>query len=156
MKRIVSLIALGGLMAALLLGVSIFRGHRSGMVANVHAQENDGRCTNATLKGAYAFYRSGTRGSDPVAAIGLGTFDGTGAVVTARQTIVRNGAITSDLFTTPEAAGPYEVEPDCSGKFINPDGSVLAHFVIVDGGKELFFTSLTPGVTSIGVEKKIE
>jgi hypothetical protein len=136
-------------------------------VAKVHAQENNEHrgCTSATLKGAYGFYRSATRTSDPtrsddplvaIVAIGIGSFDGTGAVASARQTIRRNGVITADLFTGPAAEGPYEVFPDCTGRFLNPDGSVLAHFVVVDGGKEIFFTSLTPGVTSVGVQRKVE
>ena len=115
----------------------------------------DERCSNSSLEGTYGFYRSGTRSGDPVAAISFGTFDGTGAVATASQTVRRNGVTTSDLFVTPPAAGAYEVDPDCTGKFLNPDGSDLAHIVVVDGGKEIYFTSVAPGVTATGVEKKI-
>jgi hypothetical protein len=117
--------------------------------------EEHGGCTNASLKGAYGFYRSGTRSGDPVAAISFGTFDGTGAVGTARQTVRRNGVTTGDLFAGPPATGSYVVNPDCTGKFLNPDGSDLAHIVVVDGGNELYFTSVAPGLTSTGVEKKI-
>lgn len=39
---------------------------------------------------------------------------------------------------------------------LNPDGSDLAHLVVVDGGNELYFTSVAPGVTSTGVEKNIK
>jgi hypothetical protein len=159
MKRYVNWMTLGGLMASVLLGMPFFRGARSGIVA-VHAQEQETpqnrACSVASLKGAYGFYRSGTRSGDiPVAAVGLATFDGTGAVGTARQTIRRDGVTVQDLFTDPPAAGPYEVDPDCAGRFLNPDGSVLAHIVVVDEGKELFFTSLAPGVTVTGVMKKI-
>jgi len=115
----------------------------------------DETCSNASLEGTYGFYRSGTRSGDPVAAIAFSAFDGTGAVATASQTVRRNGVTTSDLFATPPAAGAYEVNPDCTGKFLNPDGSDLAHIVLVDGGKELYFTSVAPGVTAVGVERKI-
>jgi hypothetical protein len=157
MKRFVAWIGLGGLNASLLLGLSVLPGDRSGPVAKVHAQEkNDNSpCSVASLNGAYGFYRSGTRNGEVVAAVGLLTFDGTGAVATARSTTIRNGVKISDLFTTPAAAGPYEVDPDCTGKFLNPDGSDLAHIAVVDGGKELYFTSVAPGVTSTAVAKRI-
>ena len=158
MKRIASLIALGGLMGTLLVGVSVFQGHPSGIVAQVHAQENDGHqsCSNATLNGTYGFYRTGTTSVGPLAAVGLVTFDGTGAVGTARQTIRKNGATTSDLFASPPSGGPYEVDPDCAGRLLAPDGSVAGHFVIVDGGKEIFNISLTPGNSVTGVFRKID
>ena len=153
MKPIASLIALGGLMATLLLG-----GRRSGIVPKVHAQDNNGHrgCSNATLSGAYGFYRTGTTSVGPVAAVGIATFDGTGAVGTARQTIRRNGVTVSDLFVDPPAEGPYEVDPDCAGRLLAPDGSVRGHFVIVNGGKEIFNISLTPGTSAIGVFRKID
>jgi hypothetical protein len=163
MKRYVSWMTLGGFMASVLLGMPFFRGARSGIVAAVHAQEQvnpeNRACSVATLEGAYGFYRSGTRSGEPsvpVVAVGLATFDGTGTVATARQTIRRNGVTVQDLFTDPPTAGPYEVDPDCAGRFLNPDGSLLAHIVVVDRGKELFFTSLAPGVTVTGVMKKID
>jgi hypothetical protein len=156
-KQIASSIVLGGLMATLLLGVPVFQGRRSGIVPKVHAQENDEHrgCSSATLNGVYGFYRSGTTSDGPLAAVGLGTFDGTGAVSTARQTIRRNGVTTSDLFVDPPAVGPYEVDPDCAGRFLAPDGSVRGHFVVVDGGKEIFNISLSPGNSVTGVFRKI-
>ena len=150
-RRIISMV-LGGLVASLLLGLPVFRGGRSGIVAKVHAQEG---CSVATLHGAYGFYRTGTRPDGPVTAVGIGTFDGTGAVAAARQTVRRNGVTVSDLFTTPAAQGPYQVDPDCGVRLLNPDGSVLAHGVVVDGGKEFFFISLSDSITVYGVMKKI-
>ena len=61
-----------------------------------------------------------------------------------------------DLFADPAADGPYEVDPDCAGRFLNCDGSVAGHFVVVDGGKEIFAISLTPGNSVIGVFRKID
>jgi hypothetical protein len=157
MKRAVSLIALAGLMAALLVGLSVFQGHQPSIVPKVHAQETDGHesCSNATLNGTYGFYRTGTTSVGPLAAVGLGTFDGTGAHSPARQTIRRNGVTVRDLFADPAVDGPYEVDPDCAGRFLNFDGSVAGHFVVVDGGKEIFAISLTPGNSVIGVFRKI-
>jgi hypothetical protein len=158
MKRTVSLIALAGLMATLLLGFSLLQGHQPSIVPKVHAQETDGHesCSNATLNGTYGFYRTGTTSVGPLAAVGLGTFDGTGAHSPARQTIRRNGVTVRDLFADAAVDGPYEVDPDCAGRFVNFDGSVAGHFVVVDGGKEIFNISLTPGNSVIGVFRKID
>ena len=161
MKRTVNLIALAGLMATLLVGVSVFQGHPSRIVAQVHAQEqeNDGHesCSNATLSGTYGFYRTGPGSVGPVAAVGLVTFDGTGAHGSARQTIRKNGVtVVDNLFTGAPSDGPYEVNPNCAGRFLNFDGTVAGHFVVVDGGKEIFNISLTPGNNVIGVFRKID
>ena len=157
MKRYVSCITLGGLIVGVLLGMPVFRGAPSGIIASVHAQvpkDTEG-CSVATLNGAYGFFRTGITSAGPLAAVGLITFDGTGAHSPARQTIRRNGVTVRDLFADAALDGPYEVDPDCAGRFLNPDGSVLAHIVVADEGKELFFTSLAPGVTVTGVMKKI-
>ena len=157
MKRTVNLIALAGLMATLLVGVSVFQGRPSGIVAQVHAQDNDEQngCSNATLNGTYGFYRTGTTSVGPLAAVGLITFDGTGAHSPGRQTIRRNGVTVQDLFADPPVDGPYEVDPDCAGRFLSFDGTVAGHFVVVDGGKEIFNISLRPGNSVTGVFRKI-
>ena len=159
MKRIASLIALGGIMATLLVGVSVFQGHPSGIVAQVHAQENDEQkgCSNAILNGTYGFYRTGTSSVGPLAAVGLVTFDGTGAHGSARQTIRKNGVtVVDNLFTGAPSEGPYEVDPNCAGRLLNSDGTVAGNFVVVDGGKEIFNISLTPGNSVTGVFRKID
>lgn len=158
MKRTVSLIVLTGLMAALLVGLSLFKGHQPSIVNKVHAQETDRHesCSNAILKGTYGFYRTGTTGVGPLAAVGLETFDGTGAHSPARQTIRRNGVAVRDLFADPPLDGPYEVDPDCAGRFLNFDGSVAGHFVVVNGGKEIFGISLAPGNSVTAVFRKID
>jgi hypothetical protein len=160
MKRYVSWITLGGMNASLLLGLPVVRGGRSGIVASVHAQEQENpqnrACSVASLQGSYGFFRTGTTSAGPLAALGIATFDGTGAVGTARQTIRKNGVTTSDIFTDPALTGPYEVDPDCAARFLNPDGSVFAHAVVVDGGNELFILSLSDANSVYGVMKKID
>ena len=159
MKRYVNWMTLGGLMASVLLGMPFFRGARSGIVAAVHAQEQETpqnrACSVASLKGAYGFFRTGTTSAGPLAAVGIATFDGTGAVSTARQTIRKNGITTQDLFADSALTGPYEVDPDCAARFVMPDGSVFAHAVVVDGGNELFILSLSDANDVYGVMKKI-
>lgn len=159
MKRNISWMTLGGLIASVLLGVPIFRGGRSGIVASVHAEEQENlenkSCSVASLKGAYGFFRTGTTSAGPLAAVGIATFDGTGAVAVARQTIRKDGITIQDLFTGPSLGGPYEVDPDCAARFLNPDGSVFAHAAIVDRGNELFILSLSDANSVYGVMKKI-
>ena len=152
MKRIVSFVVLVGVATLVFAGGASHPG-RSILVRKVHAQEG---CSVATLNGAYGFYRTGTTPGGPLVAVGIAMFDGTGAVATARQTIRKNGITTQDLFTGPTIAGPYEVDPDCAGRFLQPDGSVFAHVVVVNHGKEIFGLSLSTGNSVYGVWKKIE
>jgi hypothetical protein len=135
----------------LLFGSNPFRSQHISTPA-VHAQEG---CSVATLRGAYGFFRTGATGVGPLGAVGIATFDGAGTS-TGRQTIRKNGVTTSDLFTDPPLIAPYEVNSDCTGKFLNSDGSAFSHFVLVDGGRELFIISLSTGNTVTGVMKKIE
>jgi hypothetical protein len=152
MKRVFVSMVLGGIIATLIFAGIVSRGGRPSLVFKVHAQAG---CSVATLHGAYGFYRTGTTSVGPLAAVGIATFDGTGAISAARQTIRKNGVTTSDLFTTPAGVGPYQVDPDCGLRLLNPDGSVLGHGVVVDGGNELFILSLSDANSVYGVMKKI-
>ena len=156
MKRYVSWITLGGLVASLLFCVSVLPEERFGTISKAHAQEKEENtpCSVATLKGAYGFFRTGTTPFGPLVGVGISTFDGHGSS-TGRQTIRRNGVTTSDLFATPAGPGIYKVDPDCAARFLMPDGSLMGHAVIVDGGKEIFFMSLSDANTIYGVMKKI-
>ena len=154
MRRSIIRVTLVGLITGLLLGLAFLPGGRFGIISKVHA-EGDGSCSVATLNGAYGFFRTGIVPAGPLVAVGIATYDGNGNS-TARQTTRRNGVTASDLFTTPVAQGTYEVNPDCTGRGFNPDGSVFVHFVVVDGGNELFITSLTDANSVYGVMKKID
>jgi len=160
MKLYGSWITLGGLVASLLLCVSVLPGGRLGTISKVHAREKEkdkenGSCSVATLNGAYGFFRTGTVPRGPLAGVGIITFDGTGAVAAARQTTRSNGVTTADLFTSPPLVGPYEVDPDCAARLFLPDGSVFVHAVVVDEGNELFIMSLSDANTVYGIMKKI-
>ncbi len=139
-------------------GVTVGVGSKSrvNLLPTVHAQTVQAQegCSVASLNGAYGCCRTGTTAVGPLGAVGIATFDGAGNS-TAIQTIRKNGHTTSDLFTDPAFTGPYEIEPNCAGKAFTPDGTVFAHFVVVDRGRELFIISLSPGNTVTGVMKKI-
>ena len=130
--------------AGLLVVISPFRGRQLDIIPRVHAQEG---CSVATLQGAYGFYRTGTTPVGPLAAVGIATFDGQGNT-SARQTIRKNGVTTSDLFADPPLLGLYQVDADCAGRFLTPDGSVFALIVIADGGKELGISLSTSNTVS--------
>jgi len=151
MKRMITQMAVIASVVGVLLVISPSRGHKSAVLPRVHAQEG---CSVATLNGTYGFYRTGTTPIGPLVGVGFSTFDGKGSS-TGRQTIRRNGVTTADLFTTPAGPGIYEVDPDCAARFFFPDGSVFGHAVVVDGGKEIFFMSLSDANTIYGVMKKI-
>jgi hypothetical protein len=155
MKRPVAWITLGGLIVSLLLGVWVLPRGRSGTITEARAAEKDNAaCSVATLNGAYGFYRTGTTSVGPLASVGIATYDGNGTT-TVRQTIRKNGVTTQDLFTGPTQVASYEVDPDCAGRLLNPDGSAFSHFVVVDRGKEFFGLSLSPGNSVNVVWKKI-
>ena len=151
MKRMITRMAVIASLVGLLLVMSPSRGHKSTVLPRVHAQEG---CSVATLNGTHGFYRTGTVPAGPLAAVGIATYDGNGNS-TARQTTRRNEVTTTDLFTTPAAPGRYEINPDCTGRGFNPDGSVVVHIVVVEGGKELLVVSLTDANTVYGVMKKV-
>lgn len=106
-------------------------------------------CSNAGLVGAYGFYRTGSTGAGPFAAVGLVTYDGAGNW-TATQTMSRGGVFIRDA----TSAGQYQVSADCSGKLFS-DGQEVARFALADRGRQLFTLSTTLGETVWGVEKKV-
>ena len=151
MLRLLVIGVMGGVLT-----VGVASKSRVNLLPTVHAQTVQAQegCSVASLKGAYGFYRTGTTAVGPLGAVGIATFDGAGNS-TAIQTIRKNGKTTSDLFTDPGIAAPYQIEPNCAGKLLSSDGSIFAEFVVVDRGRELFIISLTQGNTVTGVMKKI-
>jgi hypothetical protein len=156
MKRIITVLFVIGVTGSVLT-VGLGSRERMSFLPTVHAQtvhEHEG-CSVASLRGAYGFFRTGFTAVGPLGAVGIATFDGAGTS-TGIQTIRKNGVTTSDLFTDPPLTGNYEVETNCAGKLLNPDGSVFGHLVVVDHGRELFIISLSKGNTVTGVMKKID
>ena len=151
MKRSIARGMLAALAVSLLSSGTVWSPRKEALVNSVRAAEG---CSLKTLHGSYGYFRSGTTPAGPLAAVGIIVYDGRGSF-TSPQTIRRNGVTTSDLFTTPAAPGVYEVDPNCAGRAFLPDGSVFVHFVIVDGGREVFILSLSDANTIYGVIKKI-
>jgi hypothetical protein len=133
--------------AGLVLGVSAtaFGGHQDD-----GSQEWTHGCTEWDLRGTYGFSREGTTTQGPLAAVGVASFDGKG-FFTVGQTTSRNGVFTQGSFD-----GLYEVNADCTGKWLGLDGqTVTAYFVLVGHGEELLFLSASAGNTVTGISKRI-
>ena len=128
-----------------------------GAVTKVHAapvQDDHRGCSVASLKGTYAFRRTGVNHvvGGPIAQIGINVEDGKGTIKLIRTTRSSNGEI-EDWTDHPEP-GSYTVDPDCTGTFLNK----TQNLVVLDGGKRYLLLSVAPGtiVTEEGTRIKEE
>jgi hypothetical protein len=107
---------------------------------------NDFGCSNATLKGLYAFgatvYPPGS-GQQPSVVAGIKIFDGNGGL-TQRDYI--GGSTPAEFAKKGQETGTYLVDPDCTGSmviYLNVGGMGIGHgvikilFVISDGGRHI-------------------
>ena len=103
----------------------------------------DQGCSVASLKGTYAFRRTGVNNvvGGPVAQIGINVEDGEGNINLIRTTRSSNGVI-QDWFDQVDP-GSYMVDPDCTGTFFNKSQNL----VVLDGGKRYLLLSVAPGTT---------
>ena len=120
-------------------------------------QAHDNVCSNATLRGAFAFTSTGfinapSPEAGPFAIVGRQTFDGNGAFAAA-ATVSQDGNI-----IPVSIEGTYDVNSDCTGTFtvqISPVG-ITTHlfFVIDDNGKEFQVIQTDPGVVVTGFGRR--
>jgi hypothetical protein len=110
-------------------------------------------CSNASLRGDYAFQIDGTNGNGPFAAVGKNTYDGKGnlsgaIVISTNGTIIRTGY-----------TGGYTVYPDCTGiKWANLDAipvTVNFDFVVDSNLREIRMIVTDPGSTVSGTARKL-
>jgi len=117
-----------------------------GASINVHA--NDRGCTVASLKGTYAWRRTGVNnGVCPmctIAEIGISVLNGDGARGLIRNTRSTNGVI-RPWTDYPAPNGTYTVDSDCTGSFFDADGTHSNNLVVLDGGKRYLVLSVAPG-----------
>jgi|SRR5882672_4817142 len=116
------------------------------------------RCSVASLKGAYAFRRTGVNNNlgGPIAQIGIDVFNGDGTRGPVRTTRSTNGDIRD--WTDFPPSGSYTVDPDCTGSFFDADGTKTNNVVVLDGGKRFFLLSVSPETitTEEGERLKVE
>jgi hypothetical protein len=113
-----------------------------GATIKVHAQSLG--CSVASLKGTYAYTRSGSVDRQgPRAELGLDVFNGDGA-----RGIIRNtGAsytVSFDWTDSPWPSGSYKVDYDCTGAFFGADGTKANNVIVLDGGNRFWVLSAGP------------
>lgn len=128
-----------------------------GAVINVRA--NNGGCSVASLKGTYAWRRTGMNKSmgGPVAEMGLDFFNGDGARGVTRSTGTSYPQ-SYDWTNVPWPNGSYTVDPDCTGSLFNASGTKFSNIIVLDGGKRFSLMSFEPDkvVTGEGIRLKEE
>jgi len=114
---------------------------RKTYATQVHDDHDHRGCSVASLKGTYAFHRTGVNNvvGGPIAQIGINVEDGEGRIKLIRTTRSENGVI-FDWFEQVEP-GSYTVDPDCTGTFFNKSQNL----VVLDGGKRYFLLAVSPG-----------
>jgi hypothetical protein len=116
------------------------------------AHAHDHGCSVASLKGTYAFRRTGVNNvlGGPIAQIGIAVLDGDGNILLIRTTRSSNGVI--EDWTNEPAPGSYTVNPDCTGTFFDE----LNNLVVFDGGKRYFLLSTGTGTITTEEATRIE
>ena len=110
-------------------------------------------CSVASLRGTYAFRRTGMNNvvGGPIAEIGINVLNGDGTIGLIRNTRSSNGVI-RDWTDEPTPIGSYTVDPDCTGTFFNQSNNL----VVIDGGKRYLLLSVAPGTTVTEEGTRIE
>jgi hypothetical protein len=123
--------------------------------AVMNAQTRDG-CSVASLKGTYAFRRTGVNNvvGGPIAQIGIDVFNGDGTRGRIRSTRSTNGEVQDWIDSPP--SGSYTVEPDCTGSFFDASGVKTNNVVVFDGGRRFFLLSLAPDTITTEEGKRLE
>jgi hypothetical protein len=113
------------------------------------------RCSVASLKGTYAFRRTGVNNlaGGPIAEIGIDVFNGDGTRGLIRSTRSTNGKIRG---WTNSPSGTYRVHADCTGAFFDADGTRTNNLVVLDGGKRFFLLSVFPGTIVTAEAERLE
>ena len=109
-------------------------------------QARDRGCSVASLKGTYAFRRTGVNNvvGGPIAEIGIAFYGGDGTRGLIRNTRSTNGEI-RPWTDQPAPNGRYTVGPDCTGSYFDADGTHSNNVVVLDGGKRFFVLSVAEG-----------
>ena len=126
---------------------------------NVHATPvyaHERGCSVASLKGTYAFRRTGVNNDlgGPIAQIGIDVFNGDGTRGPVRSTRSNNGDVLD--WTNFPPNGSYTIDPDCTGSFFDASGAKTNNVVVLDGGKEFFLLSVAPDTITTEEGTKLE
>jgi hypothetical protein len=130
-------------------------GHIPGANLKVHA--NDCGCSLASLKGTYAWRRTGENKSmgGPVAEMGLDFFNGDGKRGITRSTGTSYPE-SYDWTNVPWPNGSYTVDSDCTGSLFNASGTKFGNMIVLDGGKRFSLMSFEPDKVVTGEGIRLE
>jgi hypothetical protein len=99
-----------------------------------------GDCSNETLRGTYAFRSDATPTTGGKRLnLALIEFHGDGTYTNLGFTVNNNGAI-----STGTLSALYNINADCSGVLINPDGSVQGPIIVHEDGCQFYFLRTNP------------
>jgi len=99
-----------------------------------------GDCSNETLRGTYAFRSDATPTTGGKRLnLALIEFHGDGTYTNLGFTVNNNGAI-----STGTLSALYNINADCSGVLINPDGSVQGPIIVHEDGSQFYFLRTNP------------
>jgi hypothetical protein len=118
---------------------------------------HDGGCSVASLKGTYAWRRTGVNKSmgGPVAEMGLDVFNGDGKRGITRST----GISYPESYDWTNGAWPngsYTVDPDCTGSLFNAAGTKVENIIVLEGGKRFSAISFEPDKVVTGEGIRLE
>ena len=118
---------------------------------------HDRGCSVASLKGTYAWRRTGVNKSmgGPVAEMGLDVFNGDGTRGITRSTGISYPQ-SYDWTNVPWPNGSYTVDPDCTGSFFKADGTKIENVIVLDGGKRFSVLSTENGKVITGEGIRLE
>ena len=124
--------------------------------ALISAPAHVGGCSVASLKGTYAFRRTGVNNvlGGPIAQIGIAFYSGDGKRGLIRTARSANGEIRD--WTDFPTNGSYTVDPDCTGSFFDANGAKTNNVVVLDGGNRFFLLSVTPDTITTEEGERLE
>lgn len=156
-RTFTSVILAVGLLSVGLVSSSGAQGNRVAIAPSAKLPQKKKGCSNEALAGSYGFTGNGAfiAGNDdgvpagPYTTVGFINFDGAGNFTVTYEVETFNGIFMND----PPFTGTYTVNSDCSLTITNEFGVHLAG-IVMNGGNELDFISIDPGVVLNFVAKK--
>ena len=127
--------------------------------------DDEGTCSNRSLKGDYGFAVEGIilavpgvrlppGAALPMRGVAMTHFDGKGSLTQVHHIVV-NGMPPKEQWTP--GSGTYNINPNCTGTATiniagNPLSPVKLHLVVVKSGKEVHTVVEANAVTSVGIK----
>jgi hypothetical protein len=110
-------------------------------------------CDDSTLHGRYAWRTE----ASPVTGgrrlnLALLEFHGDGTYTNLGYTVITDGVVTTGTLTA-----NYQVNADCSGRLLNPDGTDQGPLVVKEDGSEFYFIRTNPSTLMlVGTGTRVE